>query len=54
MPPNPRTTEKMVKTTIDMPERMWRDFSIRVIQKHGGRKKNEVIQELIKKYLEEE
>lgn len=44
---------KMVKTTIDMPETMWRDFAIKVIQKHGGRKKNEVIQELIQKYLED-
>jgi len=45
---------KMVKTTIDMPEQMWKDFSVKVIQKYGGRKKNDVIQELIKKYLDEE
>lgn len=51
---SPRTPAKMVKTTIDMPEQMWKDFSIKVIQKHGGRKKNDVIQELIKKYLEED
>ncbi len=44
---------KMVKTTIDVPEQMWKDFSIKVIQNFGGRKKNDVIQELIKKYLDE-
>jgi len=43
----------MVKTTIDIPEEMWKDFSIKVIQKHGGRKKNDVIQDLIQKYLDE-
>jgi metal-responsive CopG/Arc/MetJ family transcriptional regulator len=43
---------RMVKTTIDVPEQMWKDFSIRVIQKYGGRKKNDVIRELIKEYLE--
>lgn len=43
---------KMVKTTIDLPEPMWKDFTIKVIQQKGGRKKNDVIQELIQKYLE--
>lgn len=43
--------KRMVKTTIDIPEQLWKDFSIKVIQKHGGRKKNDVIQELIKEYL---
>ena len=45
--------EKKVKTTIDIPEQLWKDFSIKVIQKHGGRKKNDVIEELIKKYVRE-
>jgi metal-responsive CopG/Arc/MetJ family transcriptional regulator len=44
---------KKVKTTIDIPEDLWKDFSIKVIQKHGGRKKNDVIQDLIKKYVKE-
>jgi metal-responsive CopG/Arc/MetJ family transcriptional regulator len=44
---------KKVKTTIEMPEDLWRKFSIRVIEKHGGRKKNDVIQELLEKYIEE-
>lgn len=44
---------KKVKTTIDIPEDLWKKFSIRVIERHGGRKKNEVIEDLIKKYLRE-
>ena len=44
---------KKVKTTIDMPEDLWRKFSIKVIEEYGGRKKNEVIEELISKYLTE-
>ncbi len=43
----------MVKTTIDIPEELWKKFSIKVIEDHGGRKKNDVITELIKKYLKE-
>jgi metal-responsive CopG/Arc/MetJ family transcriptional regulator len=45
---------KKVKTTIDIPEDMWKEFSIKVIQKHGGRKKNDVIQELLQKYIDED
>lgn len=45
---------KMVKTTINLPEKTWRDFSIKVIQEQGGRKKNDIIKELIEKYLKEE
>jgi len=41
----------MVKTTIDIPEELWKKFSIKVIEEYGGRKKNDVIEELIKKYL---
>ena len=43
----------MVKTTIDIPDELWKKFSIRVIENHGGRKKNDVVEELIKKYLRE-
>jgi metal-responsive CopG/Arc/MetJ family transcriptional regulator len=43
--------EKKVKTTINVDEELWKKFSIKVIQKHGGRKKNDVIEELIQKYL---
>jgi hypothetical protein len=43
----------MVKTTIDIPDDKWKKFSIKVIEEHGGRKKNDVIEELIDKYLQE-
>ena len=43
----------MVKTTIDIPDDKWKKFSIKVIEEYGGRKKNDVIQELIDKYLAE-
>jgi metal-responsive CopG/Arc/MetJ family transcriptional regulator len=44
---------KKIKTTIDMPEDLWTKFSVKVIEEHGGRKKNEVIEELVRKYLNE-
>jgi len=44
---------KTVKTTINMDEDLWKKFSIKVIQEKGGRKKNDVIEELIKKYLKD-
>ena len=43
----------MVKTTIDIPDEKWKKFSIKVIEEYGGRKKNDVIIELIDKYLKE-
>lgn len=45
--------DKFVKTTINIDEDLWKKFSIKVIEEHGGRKKNDVIEELIKKYLKE-
>lgn len=45
--------DEMVKTTIDIPEQLWKKFSIKVIEDYGGRKKNDVITELIEKYLKE-
>jgi metal-responsive CopG/Arc/MetJ family transcriptional regulator len=44
---------KSVKTTINMDEELWKKFSIKVIQEKGGRKKNDVIEELIKQYLKD-
>jgi metal-responsive CopG/Arc/MetJ family transcriptional regulator len=44
---------RKVKTTIDLPEDIWRKFTVKVIEEHGGRKKNDVIEELIRKYLYE-
>jgi len=42
---------KKVKTTINIDEQLWTDFSIIVLKKHGGRKKNDIIEELIKNYV---
>ena len=41
-----------IKTTINIEEKLWREFSIRVIQNEGCRKKNEVIESLIRAYVE--
>ena len=50
---NPYVLCIMVKTTIDIPDEKWKKFSIKVIEEYGGRKKNDVIIELIDKYLKE-
>ena len=44
--------KKSVKTTINIDENLWNDFRIKVIKERGGRKANEVIAELIKKFLQ--
>ena len=41
------------KTSINIDEDLWKKFSIKVIEKHGCRKKNDVIEELLEKYLGE-
>ena len=41
----------MVKTTIEIEDDLYKKFSIKVIQQLGGRKKNDVIAELIKEYV---
>jgi len=43
----------MVKTTIELDDDLWRRFSLLVLRERGERKKNEVIVELIRKYVEE-
>jgi hypothetical protein len=43
----------VVKTTIDIPDDKWKKFSIKVIEEYGGRKKNDIIEELIDKFLKE-
>jgi hypothetical protein len=43
----------MVKTTIDIPDDKWKKFSIKVIEEYGGRKKNDVIEALIDRFLKE-
>jgi len=39
-----------VKTTINIDEELWEEFSLLVIKEKGYRKKNEVIEQLIKEY----
>ena len=44
---------KMVKTTIDVPEQMWKDFSHQSHSELWRSEENDVIQELIENYLDE-
>jgi len=41
-----------VKTTITIDEDLWKKFSILVIQEKGNRKKNDVIEQLIRGYVQ--
>ena len=43
---------KRVKTTITIDEDLWTRFGITVLKKHGGRKKTDVIEQLVKDYVE--
>lgn len=43
---------KIVKTTITVDEDLWTQFGIIVLKKYGGRKKTEVVEQLIKEYVE--
>jgi hypothetical protein len=43
----------VVTTTITIPDETWKRFSITVMEELGGRKKNDVITELIEGYLTE-
>ena len=40
-----------IKTSINIDENLWRDFSVAVLQKEGGRKLSDVIESLIKQYI---
>ena len=42
----------MVKTTLEVDDDLWKCFSLLVLRERGGRKKREVIAELIKDYVE--
>jgi predicted transcriptional regulator len=43
----------MVKTTIEVDEDLWRRFSLLVLRERGDRKKNEVIVEILRDYVEQ-
>jgi len=42
----------MVKTTIEVDDDLWRRFSLFVLRERGERRKNEVITELLREYVE--
>ena len=42
-----------IKTSINIDENVWKDFSVIVLQKEGGRKLSDVIESLIKKYIKD-
>jgi len=44
---------KKVKTTINIDEELWRKFSVLVIKEKGTRKKNEIIEQFIRDYVNE-
>lgn len=44
---------QMVKTTIEVEDDLWRRFSLIVLRERGDRKKNEVIVEILKDYVEQ-
>lgn len=44
----------MVKTTINIDDELWKRFSIKVIEEYGGRKKTDVITQLIEEYVKKD
>ena len=44
---------KKVKTTISIDEEIWTDFGVIVLKKHGGRKKNDIVEQLLRDYIKE-
>lgn len=42
----------LVKTTLEVDDDLWRCFSLLVLRERGGRRKKEVITELIRDYVE--
>lgn len=45
--------DKTTKTTINIDKELWTEFSIAVLRDKGGRKKNEVIEGILRKYLQD-
>jgi predicted transcriptional regulator len=40
-----------VKTTINLEDELWKEFSIKVIQEFGGRKKTDIFQALAEAFV---
>jgi metal-responsive CopG/Arc/MetJ family transcriptional regulator len=43
---------KTVKTTITVDAKLWTQFGVIVLRKHGGRKKTDIVEQLIREYVE--
>jgi predicted transcriptional regulator len=43
--------EIMVKTTINLEDELWKQFSVKVIQDFGGRKKTDIFQALAEAFV---
>ncbi len=41
----------MMKTTINLEDELWKQFSIKVIQDYGGRKKTDVFEALAEAFV---
>ena len=37
-----------IKTTITIDKKLWTDFGVIVLKKHGGRKKNDILEQLLR------
>lgn len=48
---HPKSGDQMVKTTIELDEELWKKFSIKVIQKYGGRKKTDIFEALAEAFV---
>jgi len=44
-------TSKSIKTTINLDEELWKKFSIKVIEKYGGRKKTDIFEALAEAFV---
>ncbi len=44
---------KKIKTTINIDGKLWTDFGVIVLKKYGGRKKNDIIEQLLRDYIRE-
>jgi hypothetical protein len=44
-------TTKTVKTTINLDQELWKKFSIKVIDKYGGRKKTDIFEALAEAFV---
>lgn len=45
------SSTRKVKTSINIQEDLWKKFHIKVIQDYGGRKMSDVLEELIKAFV---